>query len=209
METINKKAKTLSLTDKIKTTTNYVYKNSKSVKINEEKLIEFFKKIDFKFYEHEVFLNFFHNHLDKIEDHNNITYEQLISFVCVVDSLNFCFWPLEKEYNKQNDNQVFFEYDDYVRNLNNIFIENREFFTAESLSIINIETVKEKIFSNLNFPLLDERTRSLNELGNFIIEKFGGKFQKFLEFYNFDCEKVYFIFNFSDSRRDCFWSKHL
>lgn len=180
----------LTFTEKIKNTSCYVYENAKSVSINMEKLSDFIIKMDEKYFSNEEFLNYFNNHLSNIKDHSLISYEDLISYVCVVDSLNFCFWPLEKEYNEDKNNKLNFEYDDYVSNLNEIYQNDKSFFTAKSLKNISSNDLKEKVFSNLNFPLLEERVRSLNELGNFILSKYNGKFSDFIKDKEYDCEKV-------------------
>jgi hypothetical protein len=180
----------ITFTEKIKKTSLYVFENSKSVKINIDKLNNFIENLDKNYFAKEEFLNYFNNHLSNIKDYNLVSYEELIAYVCVVDSLNFCFWPLEKEYNEQNQNKIYFEYDDYVNNLNNIFQNDKNFFFAENLKKLKLEYLKEKVFSNLNFPLLEERLRSLNELGNFILQKYEGKFSNFVKDMGYDCERV-------------------
>lgn len=179
-----------TFTEKIKNSSLFVYENAKSVSINVQKLSDFIDKMDTKYFAKEEFLNYFNNHLSNIPDHNSISYEELIAYVCVVDSLNFCFWPLEKEYNDEKNNKVNFEYDDYVSNLNQIFLKDRSFFSAENLRKLELSELKEKVFSNLNFPLLTERVRSLNELGSFILAKYNGKFSEFVKDKEYDCEKV-------------------
>ena len=180
-----------SFTENIRNSCLYVNNYSKSVKINQENLKKFIEKLDINYFSKEEFLNYFMNHLSNIKDQNLISFEDLIAYVCVVDSLNFCFWPLEKEY---KDEQKNFEYDDYVGNLNKIFEENKQFFTADYLINLKIEELKKEVFSNLNFPLLEERLRSLNELGAFIKFSHQGKFEKFLEYCEYNCEKVWIIY---------------
>jgi hypothetical protein len=187
---INKKNILPSFTDKIKDSCLYVKNFAKSVKINQENLTEFIEKLDLNYFSKEEFLNYFNNHLSNIKDKNSIKYEDLIAYVCVVDSLNFCFWPLENNYKDKN---IEFEYDDYVKNLNKIFEENKEFFTCDYLMNLKINELKEKVFSNLDFPLLEERLRSLNELGYYIKFSHNESFENFLEFCEYDCEKVFKI----------------
>ena len=182
----------LIFTEKIKKSSLYVYENAKSVSINKQKLTDFIGNMDPKYFAKEEFLNYFNNHLSNIPDHNSISFEELIAYVCVVDSLNFCFWPLEKEYNQEKNNKINFEYDDYVSNLNQIYQKDKSFFCAENLNKIELNELKEKVFSNLNFPLLEERVRSLNELGNFISSKHKGKFSEFIRDKEYDCEKVFY-----------------
>jgi len=176
-----------SFTEKIKSSCLYVSNFAKSVTINQENLIKFVENLDLNYFAKEEFLNYFNNHLSNIKEQDTIKFEDLIAYVCVVDSLNFCFWPLENEYKNQ---KIDFEYDDYVGNLNKIFEENINFFTADYLINLKIEELKEKVFSNLNFPLIEERLRSLHELGYFIKFSHNGKFEKFLEYCKYDCEKV-------------------
>jgi len=183
----------ITFTEKIKKSSSYVYQNATNVLINRENLIKFVNNLDKHYFQKDEFLNYFNNHLCNISDHNLIKYEELIAYVCVVDSLNFCFWPLEKEYNDENNNKINFEYDDYVSNLNNLFLNERRFFLPENLKNLNILELKEKVFSNLNFPLLEERTRSLNELGKFILNKYKGHFCDFVKENDFDCEKVFIL----------------
>jgi len=181
----------ITFTEKIKKSSSYVYENAKSVSINKGKLSDFIGKMDSKYFAKDEFLNYFNNHLSNLQDHNSISYEDLVAYVCVVDSLNFCFWPLEKEYNEENSNKINFEYDDYVSNLNKIYQNDKSFFLAQNLKKINANEMKEKVFSNLKFPLLEERVRSLNELGKFILNKYNGKFSEFIKYYEYDCEKVF------------------
>lgn len=180
----------ITFTEKIKNSSLYVYENAKSVSINNQKLTDFIANMDPKYFAKEEFLNYFNNHLSNINDHKSISYEDLIAYVCVVDSLNFCFWPLEKEYNQEKNNKLNFEYDDYVTNLNQIYLNDKSFFTAERLKNLQLSELKEKVFSNLNFPLLEERVRSLNELGSFILSKYNGKFCEFVKEKEYNCEKV-------------------
>ncbi len=189
----NKNINSTTFTEKIKDSSLYVYENAKDVSINMQKLTDFIGNLDSKYFAKEEFLNYFNNHLSNITDHNTISYEELVAYVCVVDSLNFCFWPLEKEYNHEKNNIVNFEYDDYVSNLNKIYLNDKSFFGAENLRKLQLNDLKEKVFSNLNFPLLQERVRSLNELGNFIINKYNGKFSEFVKDKEYDCEKVFFV----------------
>lgn len=179
-----------SFSDNIKNSCEFITEISNLVKINEINMEKFIEKIDLNYFAKEEFLNYFNNHLSNIKDHSSISNEDLIAYVCVVDSLNFCFWPLEKEYIKEPIN---FEYDDYVKNLNKIFEEDINFFSPEQLINLKIDDLKLKVFSNLNFPLLDERLRSLKELGYFIKYFHNGKFENFIEYCQYDCERVIYI----------------
>ena len=55
-------------------------------------------------------------------DPNNYTLEQVITYVFVVDAMNFCFWP--------NNPSGVFEYEHMTKNLAKILEAQPEFFTA-------------------------------------------------------------------------------
>ena len=87
-------------------------------------------------------------------DINNIELEKLILFILCVDSVNFCFWPYDKE----------FEYDDLIKG----FKDNLDSITASMLQSLSVDKLIELNFFPIGFPLIDERCRSLNDLGYFI-----------------------------------------
>jgi len=75
-----------NVTDKVKRTCKHVHKSSKHVKINENKLLEF---INVKRHYFNQVPSWTSSHFDP----NDFDLEQVIAFICVIDSLNFCFWP--------------------------------------------------------------------------------------------------------------------
>ena len=132
-----------------------------------------------------VYLIIYQHGVVAILDVNLYETEKVIAFICVVDALNFCFWPVEK-LNLTKE----YEYDDLVQNLKNLFYNEGDFFKAKNLSEVNSIYLKEKVFDNLDFPLLEERVRSLNELGDFISNVHNGSFVKFIENNDRDCTKI-------------------
>ena len=166
-----------SFEQKIKSTCNYVYQRSKHVKINTDKLIQFVNS----------HLDFFENIPSWSSGHfnsNEFNIEMGLSYVFVIDSLNFCFWPCELLSDKYD-----FEYENLVNNLYSLMKSDSSFFNAKSLSEITVEDLKIKVFLNNEFPLLEERTRSLNELGQYIMLYYDGKFYNFVK-NNCDCIKI-------------------
>jgi len=164
-----------NITDKIKLSCEYVNSNSEYVRINNDKIKKF---VDENFQTLTV-PSWSSCHFDP----NQYGIELSLAFIFTIDSLNFCFWPYEKYSN--ND----FEYCNLVDNLVNQLKTNPEFFTAGNLSNLKIEELISSIFVK-DFPLLDERTRSLNELGILIKNKYNNSFFNFLKHNNFSCLQI-------------------
>lgn len=104
---------------------------------------------------------------------NNYTLEQVIAYVFVVDAMNFCFWP-----NNPSGN---FEYEHMTKNLAKILDEQPEFFTSKYLCTIQSKELKQRVFNDMDFALLDERARILREMGYVIEKEYGGSFTKFVK----------------------------
>jgi hypothetical protein len=175
------KNKILHVTDKVRRTCTHIHKKSQHVKINENKLRYFIK-------EKKHFFNQVPSWTSSHFNPNDFHLEQVLAFICVIDSLNFCFWPYENIPNKPEED---FEYGNLVNNLLNLLKNEPEFFNPENLSNLTPEICCQKIFNSLiDFPLIEERTRSLNELGKFINSKYESKFSNFLIFNKNDCVEI-------------------
>ena len=164
------------ISDKVKQSANYITSNSKYVKINMEKLREYtLNSIKSN-------LNNFPTWSECHFDVNQYTLEHIIAYICVIDSLNFCFWPTTQDGYE-------FEYGDMVNCLNTLLKTNLDFFNALSLSNLKPNNLQENLYnlcpqiknSNKQFPLLEERCRSLNEFGKFIVNKHKGSFTDFVK----------------------------
>jgi len=99
----------------------------------------------------------------------------------VVDSLNFCFWL---------NGITGFEYENITKNLANIMDSDPEFFKPQNLSKVSAKYLKEKVFDNLEFGLLNERTRILNEVGTVICYEYQSSFIQFLEESKYDAPRL-------------------
>lgn len=163
---------------KVKRTCLYVHENSKAININFDKLRLFVKN---KISMFDSFPTWGGSHVDP----NKYSLEEIIGFVCTVDALNFCFWPFN---DMKNNSEIFneFEYGNLVENAAKILNLKEDFFKAEKLMILTEEELTEKVFRN-GFPLMTERTRSLNELGKFIVEKYDGKFENWINVCGLNC----------------------
>jgi hypothetical protein len=166
------------ITHKIKHTCDFVANNSTHIKINLDKIHEF---IDSKLELFNSIPSWSSCHFDV----NQYGLELTIAYICIIDALNFCFWPVE---NILKDKE--FEYGDLVNNLNILILKDPEFFNCEHLIKLHKKDVKSLLFCDIEFPLLEERVRSLIELGWFIKQKHNSSFLKFIENCDYDCIKV-------------------
>jgi len=170
-----------NICDKIKLTCEHVYKNSKFVNINEEKIYDFVNKKSDLFSSIPSWTSCHFNP-------NDFDFETTLCFVFVIDALNFCFWPYERIVNKSKED---FEYGDLVNNTLNCLKTDPNFFKPERLICLSEEELCQKIFSSeKEFPLLDERTRSLRELASFIRKHHHSKFENFLKSCEYNCVKI-------------------
>lgn len=160
-----------TINDKIIRTCNYVTSLSKHVKINEENLKKFVKE---KLSLFEATPSWTSCHFNP----NEYSQELLVSFVCVLDSLNFCFWPMEN-----------FEYNNLVDSIIDVLKNDVSFFKAENLMQLSLEEFKQKVFKGIDFPLIEERLRSLNEMGQYVFSVYGS-FEEFLKKNNYDCLNI-------------------
>lgn len=163
------------LTDSIKKTCMYVHRNSNYVSINKERIKTFISE-NFSLFENRPTWSECHFNLKEYETNIDI----IIAYICVLDTLNFCFWPHDSE----------FEYGDLVNNLNKLLISNKNFFSCDNLIKITEKELQELLYDNQHFPLLDERVRGLNELGYLIQTKCQGQFTSLLKICDYDLLKL-------------------
>lgn len=90
-----------------------------------------------------------------------------IQYLLVVDALNYCFWP--------NRN---LEYHNLAISLRDVILQDRSAFSAENLMSLKPETLQSWFDktdkTTFQLPLLEERCRLLNEVGECLHTKFGG-----------------------------------
>ena len=159
------------ITDLVKRTCKEIAVQAKHVKINEAKIDEFVQKIKDK----PVYLNFFDfpEHIGKGE-----ALEQQISYVFVLDALNFCFWPSD------------WEYGDLAKALKEAYATNPEFLNPTFLEKISLEEFKKLVFKDQDFPLTEERHRAVQEIGSKTVKFFEGKFSNILKRAEYDAQNL-------------------
>jgi hypothetical protein len=90
-----------------------------------------------------------------------------ISYLLVVDSLNFCFWP---------DSSL--EYSDLAVGIKQTILENPDAVSALFLSTIDEEGVQNLLKWPRAVPAAAERARLLRELGTVLLQEFDGQASK-------------------------------
>ncbi len=118
-------------------------------------------------------------HLSMTDPDDTKQQEMLAQYVLVLDALNFCFWPLQG-----------YEYEHLASSLKQAAEMRPEAFTAESLASVTEQQLTDwlqppKTFpligssgpsdKILPIPLIEARTRLLNEVGRVLLENFEGK----------------------------------
>lgn len=83
-------------------------------------------------------------------------------YIFVMDSLNFCFWPVEG-----------LEYDTLAISLKNVLEADSTAFDADKLAVMTDETLQ-SWFPTHKLPLLSERSARLRELGEGLRDNYGG-----------------------------------
>ena len=91
---------------------------------------------------------------------NTVSFETLLRYVFIIDTLNFCFWPNPP-----------FEYSDLAHNLHETLLHNPSFFEIASLTQVTPFELKQNIFK-IDFCLLEERARMLREVFTVISDKY-------------------------------------
>ena len=91
---------------------------------------------------------------------NSVSFETLLRYVFIIDTLNFCFWPNPP-----------FEYSDLAQNLHETLLHNPSFFEISSLTQVTSAELKQNIFK-VEFCLLEERARMLREVFTVISDKY-------------------------------------
>ena len=133
----------------VRDTCSWVFQQSSNVKLNEDKIEILANKFNYT-----PFNEFEHHNLT----HNTESDEITLLYLFTLDSLNFCFWPLEG-----------FEYEHLAGSVKT-YIEKGG--AIDKLSKITEQELVSEIFSGVNVPLADERARILREMAGVIINRF-------------------------------------
>ena len=161
------KVEITNISNLVKQSAQYITNNSFYVKIDTQKLEEYTSNNLSKLIDNYPTWSSCHFEINKYD------IETIIAYICVIDSLNFCFWPT-------NLLGIEFEYGDLVNSLNNMLVTNKNFFKADYLSLLKQEELQQILNTKCKFPLIEERCRSINEIGRFIVSNYNSSFENLI-----------------------------
>ncbi len=168
--------------EKIKTSCNYVAKNSKYVAINYDVLDEYIKTIDMrkiKFWLSSNPYNLFDMNIDKI-----------INFMLIFESIDYCFWGQPKwtietiEGKKSGSDALLYALLSHVKKVDKIDFSN-----------ISFEEFSDILKGNVDIPFLKERYETVVSICNVVNKKMNGNFYNYIEKINEDTELFDIIIN--------------
>lgn len=168
--------------EKIKTSCNYVAKNSKYVAINYDVLDEYIKTIDMrkiKFWLSSNPYNLFDMNIDKI-----------INFMLIFESIDYCFWGQPKwtietiEGKKSGSDALLYALLNHVKKVDKIDFSN-----------ISFEEFSDILKGNVDIPFLKERYETVVSICNVVNKKMNGNFYNYIEKINEDTELFDIIIN--------------
>ena len=168
--------------EKIKTSCNYVAKNSKYVAINYDVLNEYIKTIDMrkiKFWLSSNPYNLFDMNIDKI-----------INFMLIFESIDYCFWGQPKwtvetiEGKKSGSDALLYALLNHVKKVDKIDFSN-----------ISFEEFSDILKGNVDIPFLKERYETVVSICNVVNKKMNGNFYNYIEKINEDTELFDIIIN--------------
>lgn len=168
--------------EKIKTSCNYVAKNSKYVAINYDVLDEYIKTINMrkiKFWLSSNPYNLFDMNIDKI-----------INFMLIFESIDYCFWGQPKwtietiEGKKSGSDALLYALLNHVKKVDKIDFAN-----------ISFEEFSDILKGNVDIPFLKERYETVVSICNVVNKKMNGNFYNYIEKINEDTELFDIIIN--------------
>jgi len=105
--------------------------------------------------------------------------EKTVSYLLVLDSLNFCFWPApgKKKWEIEYDSEKLSGYYALAASLKNAVERGIPITSAGYLSELSLNDLKQILSGRGNLQLLEKRVKILNELGRVLVEDFHGEAQ--------------------------------
>ena len=108
---------------------------------------------------------------------------ETVSYLLVLDSLNFCFWPAsgETRWEITFGSRRLSGYFALAASLTKAMKEGIPLKRAEYLAGLSLEGLREILGGRGELQLMEERVRILNELGHVLLEKYNGEASGFVE----------------------------
>jgi len=108
---------------------------------------------------------------------------ETVDWIFVIDSLNFSFWlPGDKQFQLEYEGKVYEDYEALCAAINRALKEGIQITTPSYYKDVSLDTLKH-IFRSSNhttLPLLEERTKILNENGTILNNKYNNSFSNLI-----------------------------
>ena len=159
--------------NKIIKSCEFVVENSKNVKIDEKKLIEFCKKFNKKNIKHWWDVAPFNI--------SELSKKEQLMFLFVFNSLSFSYWGNPKWTIEYKGKQITTASFGMIASLGKAFEKGIPILNPDYLSKITEKELEKILEGNVEIPLLKTRTKILNEGGKIIIEEFESNIENLIE----------------------------
>lgn len=150
----------------------YVFENSKSVKINNQKIDEFVHSLDSKKSIHWLESSPF--------GILNLNVEEIVNFLLVYHSIGFSYWGNPK-WAIETENGTL----DGAYAMMYVLIKeikrNNKFLKSEYLKNISLEEISELLKGNIEIPLLRQRHENLLKVSKVVNQQMNGNFYKYIK----------------------------
>ena len=109
--------------------------------------------------------------------------EETVSYLLVLDSINFCFWPPpgESKWEIEYLSSRLSGYYGLAASLKQAVESGTPLTRAEFLSALSLEELKDILGGRGTLQLLGQRVQNLNELGRFLLEEYAGEAYRLVE----------------------------
>jgi hypothetical protein len=109
--------------------------------------------------------------------------EETVSYLLVLDSINFCFWPAEEEnrWEVAWGSRRLSGYFALAASLTRAMKAGIPLARAEYLAELSLERLREILGGRGELQLMEERVMILNELGHVLLEKYHGDASELVE----------------------------
>lgn len=160
----------------------YVVDNSDFVNINKSKISEFVNSFE-KHKEHYWLL-------DSPFDINTLNDDEKLMFITVFNAISFSYWG-DPYWNVKYNGKHFTRGSwSLVASIFRAIEEGKDILNPKYLSSINKEELSIILRGNTEIPLLNERVKILNEIGNVLVNKYDGNFVNVIKKSNKDAIKL-------------------
>ena len=114
----------------------------------------------------------------------------LMDLALTVNSMNFAFTDFESgvKYETDYKGKRYSDSEAMMANLHRAKAESIPFFTGEYLASLTKKDLQQVFSGTIEMPLLDERVRIFNEVGNVLVNRYAGAFHNFVR----DCSPRFY-----------------